>query len=108
MPSIPQIYERYTHGAFYRNLGEWMRYCTHPWRLGECRIYTEPNYLTCGTDIWIRFERLPDAPFLFGFRSDDILEWGEDGLLEKLVEAFEVKFRAFYIPPEDHIELGEN
>lgn len=108
MPTITHIYERYKYGAFYRDLGAWMQHCTRPWRLGECRIYTEPNYLVRGTDIWIRFEQLPDHPFLFGYRSDDILEWGEYGLLEHLVADFQVKFNKLYILPEDNIDLGEN
>lgn len=108
MPTIPQIYERYQYGAFYRNLGNWLQWCTRPWDLGEMRIFVEPNYLTRGTDICIRFKNLPDQAFRFGIQTDELLELGEYGLVERLVELFQVQFNALYISPGELIELGEN
>lgn len=109
MGTLVDLYEqRYRYGEFNRTLGRWIQRAATPWRLGEVRVYAEPNYLTRDTDIYIRTELLPDTPIWLSFSSDELLSLDEEWQIARITEEFDRKFKAIYTPPEGLIELGEN
>lgn len=108
MPTLTQVYERYRHGVFFRTLSQWLEQVAYPWRLGEVRLYLEPNYFTFGTDICIRTDLLPDVPFRSFIDSWDLLNYDEFELMQHITNEFAKQLYEIHILPEDHIELGEN
>lgn len=108
MPDLQEVLKAHTsHRPEYTDhMWGWINYLVHPYRVKRLTIFTEPDYIYGTVKINIVAQNVSGV-FVYDARSAECLD-DSTSIAEKISRAYAQWLLSFYIPPGDHIELGEN